>query len=294
MSNEERLLDILRGWVGYSETDGRYRHIIDIYNSDSPLPRGYRVKYSDEWCAVTVSAAVILSGLKEKIGKECSCEQFIRIFKEKKIWREDGREIPRKGDIILYNWNDKYQPNDGWADHIGVVEKVENRLITVLEGNCNGSVKRRKLYVGNGYIRGYARPDYDGNAGGQGSEKQHKIIFLDIDGIWGRATTRASQEYLGTYVDGIVSRQPPSNKKYLYRASTDSWRFTERYHGGSDMVKALQRLTGSARDGYFGRKSVLAFQKFLRNERLYFGQIDYSMGSLTVKAWQRYLNSRMV
>lgn len=116
---------------------------------------------------------------------------------------------------------------------------------------------------------------------------------LAVDGSWGMATTRYTQKFLGTTVDGIVSNQPRSNKKYLAGASTSSWEFKlTGYKGGSQMVKALQRLIGADPDGYFGRQSVIALQKFLQNRGFYSGAIDGSMGPETVRAWQRFINSQ--
>ena len=61
----------------------------------------------------------------------------------------------------MYNWDQGYQPNDGYSDHIGVVESVSNGQITCIEGNKGEAVARRVLSVGNGNIRGYAVPKYD-------------------------------------------------------------------------------------------------------------------------------------
>lgn len=154
-------LDVMRSWIGFSEANGKFKQIIDLYNSQKPLPRGYAVKYTDEWCDTTISAAAIKAGMIDLIGRECGCEKHIEIFKELGIWIEDGRITPEPGYIILYNWGDKTQPNDGHADHIGVVESVSNGQITVIEGNKGEAVARRVLSVGNGYIRGYAAPKYD-------------------------------------------------------------------------------------------------------------------------------------
>lgn len=157
----ESLLNVLRGWIGYSEKNGKFKSIIDIYNSHKPLARGYRVKYTDEWCDTTVSAAAIKAGMTDLIGTECGCEEHVKIFKKKGIWIEDGRITPKPGYIILYNWNQPSQPNDGYSDHIGVVESVSGNMITVIEGNRGEAVARRKIPVGWGYIRGYAAPKYD-------------------------------------------------------------------------------------------------------------------------------------
>ena len=154
------VLSVMRSWLGYSEANGKFKQIIDLYNSHKPLARGYEVKYSDEWCDTTVSAAAIKAGVVDLIGTECGCEQHIKIFINKGIWIEDGTITPKPGDIILYNWDDATQPNDGYSDHIGYVENVSGRTITLIEGNKGEAVARREIPVGWGYIRGYARPKY--------------------------------------------------------------------------------------------------------------------------------------
>ena len=67
---------------------------------------------------------------------------------------------PKKGWLIFYNWDSGSQPNDGWADHVGIVEKVSKGWITTIEGNSSDMVKRRTIRVGTGTIRGYGMPTY--------------------------------------------------------------------------------------------------------------------------------------
>lgn len=134
------VLNVMRSWIGYSEANGKFRQIIDLYNSHLPLARGYAVQYTDEWCDTAVSAAAIQAGCVDLIGTECGCEKHIEIFKEKGIWIEDGTIVPLPGDIILYNWDCQAQPNDGYSDHIGYVESVSGQMITVMEGNYNEEV----------------------------------------------------------------------------------------------------------------------------------------------------------
>ena len=157
------VLKVAKSWLGKNERDGSFKSIIDLYNSHRPLARGYKVKYTDEWCATTVSAmfikakAVSLPG-----GTECSVQRYIDIFKKRGVWEEDGRIKPKPGYIICYNWDDSSQKggNNGWADHIGIVEKVKGNKVTVIEGNYNCKVARRTIPVGWGYIRGYAKLVY--------------------------------------------------------------------------------------------------------------------------------------
>lgn len=120
---------------------------------------------------------------------------------------------------------------------------------------------------------------------------EQKKEKLTVDGRWGVNTTKETQRFLKTIVDGIVSRQPASNRKYLKNAFTDSWQFTSNYKGGSAMIKALQRLIGAKVDGFFGKESVKALQRFL-NKHGFNLKVDGYMGPDTVCAWQRYLNAR--
>lgn len=156
----EDVLNVMRSWLGYNEFNGKYKQIIDLYNSHKPLARGYKVQYDDEWCDTCVSAAAIKAGAVDLIGTECGCEEHIKIFQSKGIWIEDGTITPKPGYIILYNWGDSTQPNDGYSDHIGYVESVSGGKITAIEGNKGGAVARRVITVGNGNIRGYAAPKY--------------------------------------------------------------------------------------------------------------------------------------
>lgn len=156
-----KILGIATGWIGRKESDGSHRLIIDKYNSHKPLARGYRLSYTDSWCDGFVSAVYIEAGAVDLIGgTECGVEEHIQLFKKAGIWKEDGKLTPKSAWIICYNWDDGTQPNDGYADHIGIVEKVENGQITVIEGNYKDAVGRRTIPIGCGYIRGYAVPKY--------------------------------------------------------------------------------------------------------------------------------------
>lgn len=182
----DAIISVMEGWIGYSEKNGKYKKIIDIYNSHKPLARGYKMKYTDAWCDATVSAAAIKAEMTDLIGTEISCEKHVAIFKKKGIWQEDGTITPKRGDIILYNWNDHAQPNDGSSTHIGIVTKVKNGKITVIEGNHKNAVGYRTIPVGWGYIRGYARPKYDTAKKKSVDEIAREVIV----GKWGNGNAR--------------------------------------------------------------------------------------------------------
>ncbi len=166
-----QIINIMRGWIGKSRSAGTHKDIIDLYNSHTPRARGYKVTYSDAYCDTTVSAAFIKAGNVDIIGgTECGVQNHIALFKKAGIWEEDGTITPKPGYIICFNWDDGTQPNDGYADHIGIVESVSNGKITCIEGNMSGGiVGRRTISVGWGYIRGYAKPKYSAEASSSGS-----------------------------------------------------------------------------------------------------------------------------
>ena len=166
------VIKIAKSFLGCKESDGSHKKIIDIYNSHKPLARSYPVKYTDSWCDAFVSAVAIQAGAVGLIGTECGVEEHVKIFKDKGIWIEDGTTTPKKGDIIVFNWDDGTQPNDGYSDHIGFVEKVSGGVITTIEGNYSNAVKRREIAVGHGNIRGYARPKYAADG-----EKENTVLI---------------------------------------------------------------------------------------------------------------------
>ncbi len=157
-----KVLSQAQSWVGKKEKDGSFKVIIDTYNAYKPLPRGYKVKYTDEWCATFVSAVGIKLGYTSIIPPECSCQKMIDLFKKIGAWNESDSRTPKAGDIIFYDWEDSGNgDNTGNANHVGIVEKVSNGTITVIEGNYNESVARRNIAVNGKFIRGYGVPKYD-------------------------------------------------------------------------------------------------------------------------------------
>ncbi len=165
----QKVLSIMQGWVGLKRSNRSHAPIIDTYNRHKPLPRNYKVTYSDAYCATTVSAAAIKAGFTDIMPVECSCSYLIKEAQKKGIWRENDAYVPKPADEILYDWDDgaNYATtnNTGNPEHVGMVEKVVGKDITVIEGNMNGGVVgRRTLKVNGRYIRGFITPDYASKA----------------------------------------------------------------------------------------------------------------------------------
>ena len=159
-SQRDRVLAAAAAMVGVRGGSAEHQRLVNDYNSVRPLPVGYAVKNSDDWCDIFTTVIFQREGLSDLIGRECGVERHIHIFKRLGIWNEDGNSTPKAGDIITFNWDKDTQQNDGWADHIGIVEKVENGIIHTIEGNSNDEVKRNTYRIGHGNIRGFASPRY--------------------------------------------------------------------------------------------------------------------------------------
>ncbi len=164
----QRIVAVFEGWYGLKESDGSHMRILDIYNGHRPLPRGYKVKRSEAWCAAAVSAAAIQAGLTDIIPVECGCGEQINLWQQMGRWQEKDDYVPQAGDYIYYDWKDSgdyaVTDNKGWPRHVGLVVSVSGNNIRVIEGNKSNAVEYREIPVNGRYIRGYGLPDYAGKA----------------------------------------------------------------------------------------------------------------------------------
>ena len=156
----DRVLRAAASLVGVRGGSAAHQQLVNDYNSVRPLPVGYAVKNTDDWCDIFVTTIFQREGLSDLVGRECGVERHIQIFKRLGIWNEDGGSTPKAGDIITFNWDQDSQPNNGFADHIGIVESVSNGVIHTIEGNSNDQVRRKTYRIGHGNIRGFASPRY--------------------------------------------------------------------------------------------------------------------------------------
>lgn len=157
----QRVISIAVSWYGKKEADGSHRSIIDLYNGHTPLARGYKVRYTDAWCATYGSAVAIAAGYADIIPTECGCGQMIAAFRAMNRWVENDAYIPSPGDYIFYDWDDTGAGDcTGWPEHVGIVVSVFGDVIKVIEGNKDDAVGYREIKVNGRYIRGYGVPDY--------------------------------------------------------------------------------------------------------------------------------------
>lgn len=158
----QQVADVMTSWLGASRGSATHLEILRIYNTHTPLARGYKVQVNDAYCATTASAAYISVGMADYTGTECGCDKFIEIAKAKGIWIEDDGYAPRIGDAVFYDWDDSGSgDNRGSADHVGIVVQSSGSSFTVVEGNgSGGKVVKRVMTVNGRYIRGFLAPPY--------------------------------------------------------------------------------------------------------------------------------------
>lgn len=106
---------------------------------------------------------------------------------------------------------------------------------------------------------------------------------LKVDGWIGVNTNKKAQRYFGTPVDGVMSNQDPSLKRYFPRIDSRAINYDD--GNGSNLVGAMQRLFGVKDDGFMGSKTIKAMQRFLGVT------VNGILGINTASAWQRWLNN---
>lgn len=278
-----------QSWIGCKESDGSHRKIIDLYNSHKPLARGYPVKYTDAWCSTFASAVAIAVGLTDIIPTECGCEKHIQLFKAIGSWEENDAYVPKPADYIFYDWQDSgVGDNTGSADHIGIVEKVSNGSITVIEGNMSNAVGRRTLKVNGRYIRGFGVPNYAKKAGSAAPVETPTLPSVSLtlsigDVVDFKGNTHYTNANAAT---GSVAKPGPAkvtaisaNSKHSYHVvHTDSTSNVYGWVNASDLsVKSVELKVGDkvrvgADATVYGKTSK--FSAFVYRSILYVRQVD--------------------
>ena len=171
--------------VGVKEGSKEHRRIIDAYNTLSPLPRGYRMRYADAWCAASVTVAAMETDNAKVIPPECGCGEMKKYAKQRNIWAGPDYR-PKLGDLILFSWN-----QDDWPDHIGIVCSYDKNtdLIRSIEGNYSDQIKVREIVGGSGYINGYICPKYE-TLDGQDDPELRAVAEAVIRGKYGNGLVR--------------------------------------------------------------------------------------------------------
>lgn len=249
MKTAEYMVTLAHQWIGRNEADGSHKHIIDIYNSQKKLPRGYKVKYTDSWCATFISALAIQLKYTSIIPVECSCVQMIRIAKSMKIWKESDIYSAKRGDIILYDWQDSgYGDNQGVPDHIGLVTSVDKvkQQYVIIEGNYDNQVKKRYVKFNAKGIRGFIVPEYDSEPS-KPQKSNEEIAKEVIAGKWGNGSERelnlkqAGYDYatIQKVVNVLIKHSEPKKKRVTKALAKEV--IAGKWGNGSERQKKLEQ-----------------------------------------------------
>ena len=254
MTTVTQILNQAKNWLGYSEANGKFKIILDVYNSHKPLARGYAIKLSDEWCDAFVSACAIACGAVDIIGTEVGVPRHVDIFKKNGIWL--GRAKPQPGDVIVFDWD-----GNGSGDHIGYVYSVDGNYIITIEGNYNEEVAKRTITYNHPVILGYARPEYETSEKDDETSKDDKKTTNEVD-VYYRVCTQKHKwlqevknlsDFAGWQNSPIVGVAMKVSKGYIkYRVHIKggkwlSWvtgynikDFVNGYAGNGQVIDAIQ------------------------------------------------------
>lgn len=134
--------------------------IEQLGNDYTTYCRDMGYNYRIEWCACFISWLAEKLGITDIIPVDMSCNNQISKFKNLGVWHTDRNF--QSGDIIYYDWDRLGDSRP--ADHVGIIEKVNSTILTVIEGNNgnfpNDRVRRREIASDSSLIYGYARPKY--------------------------------------------------------------------------------------------------------------------------------------
>jgi lysozyme family protein len=273
MANATDVLRVAAGEIGYSrwtdpQTGSKYgRWYAELTGSS------YFAQNGVPFCAMFVSYVLNKAGASCAGFPGAGCTSAWRTAKSKGAVLS-SKYNAQAGDIILFDWD-----NSGDCDHVGIVEINKGSYVQTIEGNTSsgtsgsqsngGGVYRRTRSWG--VVRAIIRPNYgsaNNTSSSTGTTSTSTPIdtnaSLTVDGYFGRNTVAKLQKTLGTYVDGVVSAQPTTNKQYLASCvASGAWQFTDKCGGGSSMVAALQNKLGTTPDGWFGLESIKALQRYL-------------------------------
>ena len=189
--------------------------------------------YRIEWCACFISWLAKKLDITNIIPVDMSCNSQIAKFKNLGVWHTD-KNI-QSGDILYYDWDRLGDSRP--ADHVGIVIKNTNGILTVIEGNKgnypNDRVGKREIGCNSSLIFGYARPKYPtlenesdinisfptirkGNCGTAVKVLQLALVAYEYnigkygaDGEFGLDTENAVKRFQknsGIEVDGIVGK----------------------------------------------------------------------------------------
>lgn len=173
-----KILAIAESYNGMRENSDEHHYLVDFYNTISPLPRGYHLKYSDSWCAAYVSVVMRRSGILE-FPYECGVFEMFNRLKERGCIIY-GRP-PMPGEILFFK-----------SSHVGIVNGWMTQVweCPTIEGNSADMCTHRTHFLKDENILGWTSP----------YRYTTEEIKLQIEGgVWGSGDARDYMLLINNY-----------------------------------------------------------------------------------------------
>ena len=240
----QKVLSLARGEIGYHEQGDnwtKYAQDLDRTNWYNGQKNGFA------WCDVFVDW-LFYKCFGDPLGREMICQPSgscgAGCLYSAQYYKSAGRwfTTPEVGDQIFFT----YSP--GEYSHTGIVEKVENGVVTTIEGNTSDQVARRQYTIGSSQIAGYGRPKYE-----------------LAEGTSDSGNTIPSTKY------------PGSNSSLMLRKGMKGWDVNDLQQ---KLLKLGYDLGPDGADGDFGVNTELAVKKFQADNGL---EIDGIVGPESFK-----------
>lgn len=158
------MIDVALSLIGVDK-----KVLMDYYNQHCvelvPSNRRYYIQPNDEWCAMFTSVCAHKAGIVDfpyEVSVYYQCQ-----------WGELTGDV---GDLIVYDWG-----HSGGFNHVGIVWKVDDKYVHVVEGNYNDEVRIRVVKRASSVIKGYLRV----NEG-----RINRLAERVIDGDYGNGAKR--------------------------------------------------------------------------------------------------------
>ena len=143
------IIEVAKGEVGTVET-----------GSDMTEYGVWYGENGEPWCAIFVAWCANQANVSTSIvPKKKGCGDVMRFFDDQDRFYYSpsygGEYTPVPGDIIIFSWT------QGKFSHVGIVEKVENGKVWLIDGNWNEQVSYHAFNLNSSDIVGYGNPAYE-------------------------------------------------------------------------------------------------------------------------------------
>ena len=146
------LLAVARTQLGYIQNNRNFR--IDgtgLLNAYTRYGDWYGAPYA-EWCAMFISFCLEYAGVPAAaVPRDASCTNWHRVFYGMGAYEVADGYTPEPGDLMFFTEGDSML-----LTHVGIVERVEDGVVTTIEGNVGGTVGRRTHSMTDSDVAGYA------------------------------------------------------------------------------------------------------------------------------------------